>query len=208
MTKLMEPLKAELVGYPLSKDEISQIIGRLISENFRVDVIQAEAPQVDPGDINVSACYDPELDSMNRTCIELVLVYSPYDSILIIDDEVFDGITKRLCDAISHEQIHQQQHRARFWEETWFDDPDDAEAYLSHKDEIDAYSYNIANELLDYADINQVLTILNSPSTIKLEHSVNLFVYMQTFEYNSNHPVIKRLLKKITKLLPEVVKQR
>lgn len=208
MTKLMEPLRDRIVGYPLSKGEISSVLGQLISENFRADVIQAEAPQVDPGDINVSACYDPELDSMDRPCIEIVLVYNPYDSILIIDNEVFDSTVKRLCDSIAHEQIHQQQHRSRFWEDTWFDDPDDAEAYLSHKDEIDAYSYNIANELLDYADIKQVLTILNNPSTIKIEHSVNLFVYMQTFEYNSNHPVIKRLLKKITKLLPQVAKQR
>ena len=208
MFQVMEPLKSKLLGFPLYKEEISALIGTLLSTKFRADIIQAEASQVDIGDVNVSACYDPELDSMDRPCIEIVLVYNPYDTFLIFDQELFSTLTKRLCDALSHEQIHQQQNRSRFWEDVEYGDPDDDESYLSNKDEIDAYSHNIANELLDFADLNQVLTLIQYPSKIKIEHSVNLWVYMQTFDNDTNHPVIKRLLKKVTKILPKVVLQR
>lgn len=201
----MEPLRPLLVGSPKQIEEISALLGEVISTNFRTDVIQAEAHEVDVGDINVTAYYDPELDSMNRPCIELILVYNPLDDYLIFDNELFDTMTKRLCDSICHEQIHQQQHRARYWIEHPVD-CDNTEEYLQNKDEIDAYSHNIANELLDYADYQNVLTLLNSPSTIKLEHSVNLWVYIKTF--GIEHHVTKRLLKKVLRRLPVVIHER
>lgn len=206
MAKLMEPIRKDLVGIPKSVSEISAIIGDIIASNFRTDVLHADAQEVDVGDINVSATYDPEMDSMDRPCIELVLVYSTLDNYLLMDDDLFDLITRRVCDSLSHEQIHQQQHRARFWE-CWDYDTDDVEQYLSNKDEIDAYSHNIANELLDYTDYQNALTLLQTPSIITLEHSVNLWVYLRTFG-SVDHPVVKRLLKKIVRRLPNVVYER
>lgn len=202
----MEPIRKELVGIPKSVSEISAIIGDIIATNFRTDVLHADAQEVDVGDINVSATYDPDLDSMDRPCIELILVYSTLDSYLLMDDDLFDAITRRVCDSLSHEQIHQQQHRARFWE-SWDYDTDDVEEYLGNKDEIDAYSHNIANELLDYTDYQNALTLLQTPSIITLEHSVNLWVYLRTFG-SVDHPVVKRLLKKIVRRLPNVVYER
>lgn len=208
MKNLMEPLKKELIGIPRTKDEVSVIIGKLISEKFRADVVQADAKEVDVGDINFTATYDSDLDSMNRPCIELFIVYSSLDNILVFDEDLFDTVTKRLCDSISHEQIHQRQSRNRYWEDPFDVNPEDPVAYLSNKDEIDAYSYNIANELLDYADRQTVLTLLQDPSKIKIEHSVNLWSYFITFDYDYQHPVIKRLIQKIVKVLPDVEKQR
>jgi hypothetical protein len=203
----MEPLRPNLVGIPRGISEISAIVGEMVSTKFRADVIQAEAHEVDLGDINISASYDPEMDSMGRPCIELVLVYNPLDCFLIIDEELFDTLTKRLCDAICHEQIHQQQYRSRYWEWGVDYDSDNPQEYLGNKDEIDAYSYNIANELLDYTDSEKALTLLNNPSKIRIEHSVNLWAYLTTFK-STSHPVIKRLFKKVVRLLPVVSKQR
>jgi hypothetical protein len=204
----MEPLKAELMGIPRSKNEVSKLIGQLISEKFRADVIQVDAREVDVGDINFSATYDSDLDSMNKPCIEVFIVYCNLDDVVIFDEELFDTVTKRLCDSISHEQIHQRQSRSRYWEDPFDVDTDDTEAYLSNKDEIDAYSYNIANELLDYADRQKVLTLLQQPSTISIEHSVNLWTYLVTFDYDYSHPVIKRLIQKVVKILPQVEQER
>jgi lysyl-tRNA synthetase class II len=201
----MEPIRSQLIGIPRHVEEISKIVGSVVASNFRTDVLHADAQEVDVGDINITAYYDPDLDSMDRPCIELYMVYNTLDTILLFDDELFDNLTKRLCDTLSHEQIHQQQHRARFWE-SWEYDVDDVEEYLGNKDEIDAYSHNIANELLDYADYQKVLTLLNSPSTITIEQSVNLWVYIRTF--GIDHPVSKRLLKKVIRKLPLVIQER
>lgn len=213
MTQLMSQIQSKVVGIPLSPDELSQLVGRLLSVNFKADIIQAEAREVDLGDVNMNACYDPDLDSMGRPCIEITLVYNPLENMLVLDDEEFVLLTRRIADVIAHEQIHQYQYRCRYWEgwEPDFDDDEDdlviAQGYLSSKDEIDAYSHNIGNELLDYADYQTVLTLLQNPRTIKIEQSVNLWVYMATFG-STNHPVIRRLIKKIVKRLPELVLQR
>ena len=205
MAQLMEPLRSQLVGIPKPVNEISGIVGEMIASNFRTDVLHADAQEVDVGDINVTAYYDPELDSMNRPCIELYMVYNTLDDVLVFDDELFNTLTKRLCDSICHEQIHQQQHRARYWD-SWEYDTDNLVEYLGNKDEIDAYSVNIANELLDFTDYQNVLTLLANPSKIQIEHSVNLWVYLQTFEIG--HPVTKRLLKKVLRRLPAVIHDR
>jgi hypothetical protein len=207
MHELLSPIKSDLIGIPKPKIEISETVGRVVSEKFRVDIVQADASEVDVGDINFSAEYDVEKDSMDRPCITVFMVYNPLDDILIFDEELFENMSKRLCDSIAHEQIHQRQYRNRFWEDPYDVDIDNPIEYLSNKDEIDAYSYNIANELLDYADIQKVLTLLQEPSKIRIEHSVNLYAYLMIFE-NANHPVIKRLIKKIVKVLPEVKNQR
>jgi len=208
MKQLMEPLRVELLGIPRTKNEVSRLIGKLVSEKFRVDVIQVDAKEVDVGDINFSATYDSELDSMNKPCIEVFIVYSNLDDFVIFDDELFETVTKRLCDSVSHEQIHQRQSRSRYWEDPFDVDSDNPEDYLSSKDEIDAYSYNIANELLDYADRQKVLTLLQQPNTICIEHSVNLWTYLETFDYDYSHPVIKRLIQKVVKILPQVEQER
>jgi hypothetical protein len=210
----MEPLRDKIIGIPRSKNELSNIIGEMLSHQFNANIMQADADQVDIGDMNMNACYDPEMDSFGKACIEITLVYSPYETMLIFDNDGFDSLTRRLCDAVAHEQIHKHQYRERFWEGWDYDIPegeDDvkiARMYLGNKDEIDAYSHNIANELLDYTDCQNVLTLLANFSTIRLEQSVNLWVYVNTFGRDINHPVIKRLLKKIIRRLPELELQR
>ncbi len=207
MHDLMSDLKKDLIGIPRNKNEIAEIIGKVVSEKFRTDILTCDANEVDIGDINFSAYYDYELDSMNRPCIQVYFVFNPLDKALIIDDDLFNNVVKRLCDTISHEQIHQRQYRSRYWEDTYNVDIDDPVSYLSNKDEIDAYSYNIANELLDYTNHQNVLTILAEASKITIEQSVNLWVYVNLFG-GANNPTIKRLLKKVIKVLPEVVKER
>lgn len=214
MFRLMEPLRDQIVGIPRSKNELSNIIGEMLSHQFNANIMQADADQVDIGDMNMNACYDPEMDSFGKVCIEITLVYSPYETMLIFDNEGFDSLTRRLCDAVAHEQIHKYQYRERFWECWDYDIPegeDDikiAQMYLGNKDEIDAYSHNIANELLDYTNQKNVLTLLTHFSTIRLEQSVNLWVYVNTFGRDINHPVIKRLIKKVIQRLPELDSQR
>ena len=207
MHNLMLDLKKDLIGIPRTKNEIAEIVGKLISETFRTDILICDANEVDIGDLNFSAYYDYELDSMNRPCIQVYFVFNPLDNTLIFDEELFNNVVKRLCDTISHEQIHQRQYRSRFWEDTYNVDIDNPVSYLSNKDEIDAYSYNIANELLDYANHQNVLTILTEASKITVEQSVNLWVYVNLFG-GANNPTIKRLLKKVIKVLPDVVKER
>ena len=73
---------------------------------------------------------------------------------------------------------------------------DEAVCYLADPDEIDAYAHNIAVEL---KECSNPLESLQNVQTLSTKDSVNLWAYVHAF--SPNHPVIKRLLKKIYKLL-------
>jgi hypothetical protein len=209
---LMEHIKHRIVNTPLYKNEVSSIIGEHLAQTLKVNVVQAEAKEVDIGDMNINAFYDPDDDMMGKACIELILVYSPYENILIFDEEGWINIVRRIADSVAHEQRHKYQYRQRDWESWGDDDSDDeietARIYLGNKDEIDAYSINIANELLDNFTFSETMSHLSNPKKIEMSKSVNLWAYMTVFGMDFTHPVLKRLLKKVYKILPDQVRTK
>ncbi len=75
---------------------------------------------------------------------------------------------------------------------------------MSRTDEIEAYAMNIADELVRKADKDGALALLrmaNKTAQFKDEMgdllSPDLFAYMALWDFKSNHPVLKRLLKKV-----------
>jgi hypothetical protein len=113
---------------------------------------------------------------------------------------------------LKHEFLHQKQARARNFEEPTMgkDDRDTSYEYMSRPDEIEAYAMNIADELVKKADKDGALALLrmaNKTAQFKDKMgnllSPDLFAYMGMWNFNSKHPVIKRLLKKIYQYITE-----
>ena len=157
------------------------LLGEFIATRFRVDVVGSEANEV-----------------------ELVLVTNPNSDYIMLDKTAWLSFCLNVADSLAHELIHMRQTRRREFEDvscrhaTAFNEHPDAAEYLSDPDEIDAYAFNIAQELKVHPNPVQKL---NQIKDIKLEDSINLWAYVQTFDKNPDHPVIKRLLKKIYKNL-------
>jgi hypothetical protein len=82
-----------------------------------------------------------------------------------------------------------------------YDEAEENRWYLSSPDEINAYAYNIANELLDKSDYPKVIEKLNKIKDISINDSVNLWAYVQAFSKDVNHPVLRKLIKKVYKSL-------
>jgi hypothetical protein len=212
--EIFEDLKPEIVNHFHSVDELMQLFGGFIGKRFNVDVKHAEATQVDQNDIELQGFYDGGLDEVGDVPIEIYLVTNPMQDVMIIDQETFESITRKISDTLSHEVIHMQQYRARDFLEVdrivYVDEEDEEEEnryYLSNPDEINAYAYNIANELLDRHDNLAIIKIkLEKLKEIKIEDSVNLWAYVQAFSKDSNHPVLKRLVKKVYKSLNNLSK--
>jgi hypothetical protein len=76
--------------------------------------------------------------------------------------------------------------------------------YLGCTDEMDAYSFNIACELIDYFgnDREQISKFLNDKILSKKKISPSWSKYFRAFEKNHNHPIIKRMKNKILKYIP------
>jgi hypothetical protein len=78
------------------------------------------------------------------------------------------------------------------------------QSYLGCTDEIDAYSFNIACELLDkFKNDNKLAINYISKRQRKGNLKSNtLRTYLKAFEYNYNHPIIKRLKKRVIRYMP------
>jgi hypothetical protein len=202
---ILEDLSKDVVNSILPINELVDKIGEFIGSRFRVDVLHAQSPQVSPGDMNVNAEYDEEKDQKGRISIEIILITHPLDDTYLWDQEAFDVVAKRIADTLVHELAHMHQARARDFEPFYSDidefdtDKEQAQHYLGHFDEIDAYARNIASELIDSQSYMNIHPYLERPSCVTLEASVNLWAYMNTFDKDVQNPAIRRLLKKVYK---------
>lgn len=212
--EIFEDIKPSIVNQFYAVDELIQDLGLFIGNRFNIDVKHAETAQVDQNDIELNGYYDGGLDEAGDIAIEIFLITNPMQDVMLIDEKQFDSIARKIADTLSHEVIHMQQFRARdFLEvERWefgsdgydeedYDEDEENRWYLSSPDEINAYAYNIANELLDRNSYSQVIEKLNKVKDIAIEDSVNLWAYVNAFSKDVNHPVLKRLIKKVYKSL-------
>jgi hypothetical protein len=216
--EILDDLKPFVVNQFYSVDELIQDLGVFLGNRFNIDVKHAEATQVDQNDIELNGYYDGGLDEAGDVPIEIYLITNPMQDVMIIDQETFDSIARKIADTLSHEVIHMKQFRARdFLEiEKWdfetayeegddeYDEAEENRWYLSSPDEINAYAYNIANELLDRNSYPQVIEKLNKVKDIAIEDSINLWAYVNAFSKDVNHPVLRRLIKKVYKSLTKL----
>lgn len=204
IVRVMSDLDDQIIDVMFPANELVGMLGEFIATRFRVDVMGTEANEVEIDDISVTAYYDPDLDERKKIAIELVLVTNPNCNYLVLDSITWTRFVYSVADSLAHELIHMKQTRTREFEDvsvrhaTAFNEHPDAQEYLADPDEIDAYAYNIAQELKVHKNPMQKL---NQIKDIKLEDSVNLWAYLHTFEKDPDHPVIKRLLKKVYKNL-------
>lgn len=210
---VLEETRQYIANNVLTTDELVGGLGEFIGSKFRVDVTHAETLEVDSGDVELNAFYDSGLDEYGDVAIELFLVTNPHDETFLLDNEQFDIIMRKIADSIIHEVIHMKQSRARNFLEvddmayTQVEDEIlEAQLYLGAADEIDAYGFNIACELLDKCDLQTSLKKLENVSTIKMEDSINLWAYIHTFAKDTSHPVIRKLMKRVYKNLNQIGK--
>lgn len=187
--------------YP--KDEFIKTLAEKIAERFRINVLHTEAVEVDVNDVGINGYYDADDDEQCKIAIEVVLITNPNSKFILFDQEKYNAFAINLADVLAHELLHMRQYRARDFIPidhcpNKYVDLEEELLYLSNPDEIDAYAYNIADELRVHPDPIKKLSNLKE---ITLQDSINLWAYLNAFSYDFNSPTIKRLLKKIYKYL-------
>jgi len=176
-------------------------------ENNMGDIARIEmerSPNVDQGDMNASAAYEQDDDEDGEIPFEITLVFSDKEDRMTVTNP--KPLVQRILDMMKHEMIHQSQARARDFEDhsQGTDRSNLSTEYMSRGDEIEAYAMNIADELIRKVDKDgamQLLRMAGKTAQFKDEMgnllSPDLHAYMSIWNYDSKHPVIKRLLKRI-----------
>ena len=175
------------------------------------EVTIGQSTNVEVGDMNMNASYDPIDDQEGFNHFEIELIFSKEDKTIAFSPEGVEAIKHRIVDVLEHELIHKSQYRGRgFKKHREFkpkkglsDKVRRTREYLGNDDEIEAYAKNIASELIRKSDKETALTLLRmAGKTAQYREkknllSPNLFGYFAAFDFDTGHPVIKKLLKKI-----------
>lgn len=166
---------------------------------------------VDPNDIILNAYYDPDEDEIGKRPFEVTLIFNPNDKHVCLGRDSLREFAGKLIEYLEHEMIHQSQYRSRDFRENRMykslaKDPNmrSKQEYLGDTDEIEAYAANLARELErktnSYEHTMRLLRNFASTAMTRDQAgrllSPNLYGYFQTFNFDTTHPVLKRLLKK------------
>jgi len=176
-----------------------------------VNVIRV--PDLKEGELTIGAHYDPEKDEEEETAVFIRIVFSedgPESFTWNSDSKKY--FLNKLKDALKHELLHMKQYRDRDFHagNDGYDDSDMEHEYMSRPDEIEAYAMNIGDEFIRKVGKDGAVDLLRmAKKTAQFKNklgqflSPDLLAYFALFNWDTNHPVIKRLIKKIYQHIQE-----
>jgi len=207
----------KVVNVPLAVYDFHDILVRHIKSHLPIKASRIYDSQVDQGWAWLGGAYYSDLDEDGLQSIEINLAYHSIKDHITISNLRFRRLCTLFADTVLHEIIHMRQFRKRRFKHL----PDYAstarrekqrreQEYLGNNDEIDAYAFNIACEMLTKADGNyaKVIRMLNENQKGTRRKTTCWRVYLNAFNHDHNHPIIKRMKKRVAYYLPKAEKGR
>ena len=216
ITKKLERARSKIVGKSIKPQGIAKALESTVRKAYGVEFTYKFVPNFQGGDMNANAYYDPDADKEGDPPIEIEMFFSPDDKKGVdVDNEGFDILIGIMSKTIAHELLHKSQFSKRGYVKSKpFKvskgvDPEIAatQEYMGNSDEIEAYGHNIAVELMNnLGSRKKALTALRNFVRIPPNVSPDLYGYLIAFGMDKNHPVLKKLVKKVILYLRELDK--
>lgn len=205
--------RPSVVGKTLSPAEFTKKIRNLLRFfKIPVHVKTSYDKETSKNSVWVGGLYYAVPDKIGKTAITVLLQFNPSNKKqLLINSYNFRRMCWSVADTILHEIIHMRQYRRRSFKDIpgFYSTANSGkkraeQVYLGHDDEIDAYSFNIACQLIDRFNYNEkaIVNYLNSDLNDKRKKSNGFKTYLEAFDHNHKHIVIKKLKKKVMRYLP------
>ena len=214
IVKAMEPARSKIVGKPITPANVAKATEKVLGKKFNLVVTLKFVTKLQSGDMSAGAYYDQDAELEGDPSIEIILLFSSEDKKGIeFTNEGFDDLAADMARVVVHEMLHKTQAKTRGYVEprpftaTKMSDPKIAKAqeYFGKSDEIEGYGHNIAVELLrSYGSRKNALTALRNFIRIPPDKSPDMFAYIVAFAADKNHPVLKKLVKKVILFLKEL----
>jgi hypothetical protein len=136
-------------GVRLTPSAITALARRAISDD-RVVMLTKRNPVVDANMVLVGGTYDHDDELDGEPSIEITMYYHPEQQHLDPADMDWRRISFELAETIGHEMVHREQHRRRRRPRLprSLSTGDSERDYLGLADEIEAYGFSIAAEML------------------------------------------------------------
>lgn len=214
LTDYVWSLYPKVINKEMSADKFHRILCNHIKKRVPIKVKKWQDTKVDKNCVWVGGAYYSDLDKEKEKSIELVIVYKSKSETITITPKNFHRTCHTVTNTILHEIIHMRQYRRRKFKVL----PEynstaqrtrqrEEQIYLGCSDEIDAYGFNIACELLwkFKNDTDKVFEYLDEDQRGKRRNHNSWRMYLKAFNHDHEHPIIKRVKQKVVKYLPHAM---
>ena len=207
-------LHPKVVNQTLTVEKFHRLLGNHIKHMIPIKMKKLSDSKVQKNCVCIGGTYYSHLDEENLRPIELVVVYKNKNDPITITNKNFIRTCVTISHTIMHEIIHMRQYRRREFKELPAYNSTaqrtrqrEEQIYLGCSDEIDAYGYNIACELLwkFKNDTDKVVDYLNEDQRGKQRNHNSWRMYLKAFNHDHEHPIIKRVKQKVVRYLPNAL---
>jgi hypothetical protein len=207
---MLHELGKTIIGKRMPVKVLQKLLSQHIKSKVPVKVVRRQNDYSQkPGQVYMGGTYYSYNDWNDQRQVEIVLSYHPNDTQIKISEYRWGRLCSLFADTMLHEIIHMRQYRSREfkaipgYESTahYYKQRMDQQ-YYGHKDEMGAFAFNIACEMLDKFG-NDKLTIQKYMDSLqaKKHKKTSYYRYLKTFDWNYNHPIIQQLKKKVIRNL-------
>ena len=202
---------SDIVGKKMPVKMLHQRLSAHIKSCLPVSVKkwQYDAKQ-DRGFPYMGGSYDSSLDRKSKQkFIEIVLSYHPHDQEVRITKYRWTRLCSLFADTILHEMIHMRQYRSRNFKDipgyestAHYHKQRMDQEYYGHRDEMGAFSFNIACDMLDRFGYDPV-EIKHYMATMRAKRhkSSSYCKFLTAFDWDHDHVKVRQMKQKILKQL-------
>ena len=198
-------LNKKIVGKSLTPDQINRIVSSHIKPLLPIKIIKKIEEDNLPGYIYMGGVYYSELDRKDKPAIELNLNYHPSDTKMTMSMGRWRRMSRRFAHIMLHEMIHMRQFRARnfksllgYQSTAELTSERKLQEYFGDRDEMGAFAFNIACELIDRFGYNPAVIKRYLDTNQARRHKNSWwYSYLKSFDWNHDHKIIRRMKRKI-----------
>ncbi len=208
---MLNSIQGKIVGRRLSVDVLHELMSKHIKRHLPIKIRLDRDPKNDKGYVYVGGTYYsyPDQQCQGRA-IEIIFSYNTDQKYFTLSRHRWVRICSLFADTMLHEIIHARQYRSRnfksipgYQSTAYYARDRKEQNYYGDTDEIGAFAFNIACDLIDRFgnDFGAAAKYLDS-NLYRRHTRTTFFKYMKTFDHNHNHPIIRRVKKKALTYLP------
>ena len=201
----------DVVGKKLPVAQLQKCLRSHIKSQLPVTVVrqQRDAKQ-QPGLIYMGGAYYSDRDQAGQDrFMEIVMSYHPQDREIKLTEYRWGRMCSVFADTVMHEIIHMRQYRSRNFKDipgyestAYYHKQRQDQEYYGHRDEMGAFAFNMACDMLDRHGPNPGVIKSYMDSQQAKRHKKSTWnKFLSVFEYNHDHAKVQQMKQKILRQL-------
>ena len=201
----------DIIGKKLPVGLLQKTLSSFIKSALPVKVVRRRNDSKhDPKLVYMGGTYYSDLDKKKKKrFMEVVLSYHPTTEEIKITEYRWRRLCSLFADTILHEMIHMRQYRSRnfkfipgYESTAHYHKQRVDQEYYGHRDEMGAFSFNIACEMLDRFGHDPVEIKSYMDSMRAKRHKASKYCkFLNAFDWDHDHVKVRQLKQKILKQL-------